>query len=188
MAEYYSGHSSKVISLVAKTWKNKQHPELAEIWKKLAPTLDQKNKKKYTKWFERLLLITPDNVDALMMCIEAAIQVENWNSATLYIDKVEAIQPTSELYRLKAIVQKNISVDGADVSASVRHMIERVADMQPEKCWICSETGRVYERWVALAPPHNSFNTIIWDYPQAFRFKSDYLEHSNVQLLNDVGF
>ncbi len=144
---------------------------------------------KYLKWFERLLAIEPKNDLALIMAAEAAVQVEDWSKAIGYIDTAEESHPSSELYRLKAIVQKNSHVDdGTDISASVRHMIERVADTQLEKCWICSETGRVYERWDAIAKPHNAFNTIIWDYPQAFRMKENYLSQSNLRVANDFGF
>ena len=45
--------------------------------------------------------------------------------------------------------------------------MEKAADAPASKVWTCKVSGRIYERWLAIAEPHGSFNSIVWDYPVA---------------------
>jgi len=52
-----------------------------------------------------------------------------------------------------------------DDGAAVRRWLERAMDAPENKVWTCAQSGLIYDRWSAFAAPHNSFNTILWDYP-----------------------
>lgn len=48
---------------------------------------------------------------------------------------------------------------------SMQEYLQLAATAPADRCWICSETGRTYDKWHVYAMPHGSFNTIVWDYP-----------------------
>ena len=50
--------------------------------------------------------------------------------------------------------------------------LEKAMSAPEFKKWVCTETGLVYNEWSPLTPPHNSFNTMVWDYPANHQKKS----------------
>jgi uncharacterized membrane-anchored protein len=66
------------------------------------------------------------------------------------------------LYRLWARLAERLGH-----SEEARRWLEKAADAPQGKVWTCLETGRIYDKWTAVAEPHGAFNTIRWDYPRA---------------------
>lgn len=157
----------KCARVIEKAWRIFPHHELAEIWTLLAPAPKGKNvdkdNAKSMEWFEKLVMLKPDSAEAQMACANAAMDIGHWGEAKAYLMVAEKIYPSAKLYRMQAIVEQNSTHN----EASIHSLMERAADALPDKVWVCQETGMIYEEWMAIAKPHGSFNSIVWDHAGA---------------------
>lgn len=167
LAEYYISKKKnrKAVSIVEKAWKKNPHPELVSLWDALTPKNNGKNSAKILKWYEHLIALNPDSAEGQMAAAHAAMDLGYWGEAKAYLMVAEKIYPSARLFRLRAIVEQN-STHNED---AIHELMEKASEALPDKSWICSETGLTYSEWSAIAMPHESFNTIIWDYPGAVR-------------------
>jgi HemY protein len=175
------GKKRKCASVVEKAWRISPHPDLADIWVRLAPLPKGKNATKdNTKtmdWYEKLVAFKPDSAESQMACARAAMDIEYWGEAKAYLMVAEKIYPSARLYRMQAIVEQNSTHN----DESIHRLMKRAAEALPNKVWICRETGMVYEEWKAIAKPHGSFNSMVWDYAGArvMQSNSNILSASN---------
>ena len=153
----------KAASIIEKAWHQNPHPDLAALWDQLAPEDNGKNQVKRLKWYEDLVAFKPDSAEGQMAAARAAINMGYWGEAKAYLMIAEKIYPTARLFRLRAIVEQN-STHNDD---AIHDLMEKASEALPDKVWTCRETGLTYDEWSAIAIPHESFNTIIWGYPQA---------------------
>ena len=165
LAVYYlkNKKNRKVISIVEKAWKENPHPDLAKIWDDLAPESNQKNADKILKWYQKLISSRPDSAEGYMAAASAAMDLGLWGEAKANLMVAEKIYPSARVYRLRAIVEQH-STHNED---AIHQLMEKASQALPDKVWICSQSGLIYKDWSAIAMPHESFNTIIWDYPGA---------------------
>lgn len=152
------------IRLVEKVWKHTPHPDLLLAWQAMEPqSKKKKNPAKTMAWYERLLALKPDSDEGQMAVAEIAIRENMYGEARAYLKMAESLRVSKKLYRLYADLEQKQTGD----EAAVKLWLEKAADAPSHKVWTCTQSGLVYERWSAFATPHNSFNTIIWDYPGA---------------------
>ena len=118
-----------------------------------------------------------------MCAARAAMDMDLWGEAKAYLKVAEKIHPSARVFRLRAIVEQN-STHNED---AIHQLMEKASEALPDKVWICRETGLTYDEWMPIAHPHESFNTIIWDYPGARLMKRDALSFvdSRADLLID---
>ena len=98
-----------------------------------------------------------------------------WGEAKSFLMIAEKIYPSARVFRLRAIVEQNSTHN----EESIHQFMEQASEALPDKRWVCRVTGLIYEDWAAIAVPHDSFNTIIWDYPGARIIKNEYLSFAN---------
>lgn len=178
------GKNKKAASIVENAWRENPHPDLAELWDRLAPESNGKNEKKILKWYQDLLSFRPDSLEGHIAAARAAMDLGFWGEAKAFLMVAEKIYPSARVFRLRAIVEQN-STHNED---SIHQFMEQASEALPDKRWLCRETGLVYEDWAAIAVPHESFNTIIWDYPGARIIKNEHLSFAgddNTALLID---
>lgn len=154
---------SKALKLLKKAWKEKAHPDLLIYWEKLTPVSKKKQAEKTMKWYEDLVALNPQSAEGQMAAAKAAMELQMWGEAKAYLKMAERLMPTASLYKLLAMVEKNSS----DNEEGVHHCLEKAGAALPDKVWVCSDTGMIYESWEPVAEPHGSFNSIVWDYPHA---------------------
>lgn len=164
-AHYYRTNSKnkKAIQLLENTWKVNAHPELAALWNELAPSKGKDLNTKKLAWAQKLVEMNPNSAASHIAAANVAIELGYWGEAKAYLMAAEKLYPSTQVYYLRAIVEQNISHN----DDKVEEVLEKANQALPSKVWTCSETGMVYDEWVAIAPPHDSFNTIIWDVPRA---------------------
>jgi len=133
------------------------------------------------KWYKRLLAINPQSVQGLLAVAEAAIQDSLWGEARNYLDRAEAIRTTSKLYELRAALEKK---SGNNDELNIAKYMKMAQNTEAEPHWICSETGRLYDRWSPIALPHGSFNTIIWDIPQNLPLSDTLISSKGTQSIS----
>ena len=153
----------KAAVMVERAWKTNPHPDLVDLWNDLAPEKTEKNAPKVLKWYEDLVAFKPDSAEGQMAAANAAMDLSYWGEARAYLMVAEKIYPSSRLFRLQAIVEQNSTHN----EESINKLIEKASTALPDKTWICRETGLTYDEWTAIAMPHESFNSIVWDYPGA---------------------
>ena len=168
----------RAISLVYKAWKRAPHPDLVALWMDLAPHLANKqitdakaqtklkfNKKPVTVagflWMERLRLARPECVEGYIGAAQAAFEEGLWGEARARLEEAERLRPCARVYRLRGDLEMRATQD----SDSAAHWYALADTAPPERVWTCRESGRIYAHWSALAEPHGSFNTIVWDFP-----------------------
>ena len=176
----------KVASLIEETWKKNPHPDLADIWDDLSPREGKDSDKKRLAWLDKLVGFKDNCAEAYIAAAKATIDMGYWGEAKAYLMAAEKIYPTMQGLQLRAIVEQNMTHNdnGLDV------VLEHAGNANPDKAWTCQQTGIVYNEWSAIAMPHDSFNTIIWDVPQARAMNEDILsrfESENSELLISSG-
>lgn len=163
LAQIYADDQKRrnAISVIERAWKDNPHPALVPVWEKLSPPNKPNDMTVHLRWFERLVALKPGDAESQMAAANAAIQDGLWGEAWQYLAAAEKIRPNARLYRLWAQMEEK-----TNHGESARRYWEKAASAAPDKVWTCRETGRIYERWSAIAEPHGAFNTIIWDYPR----------------------
>ena len=185
MAEHYlhNNKKRKAVAVIEKAWAKNPHPELANIWDSMAPENNSQNVNKRLKWYESLVSLKPDSAESQITAARAAMDMELWGEAKAYLMIAEKIYPSARLFRLRAIVEQNSTHN----DNAIHDLMEKASEALPDKAWVCQETGLVYDEWSAIATPHESFNTIVWDIPGAHAIKKapDLLQESKSALLID---
>lgn len=163
LARYYlqTGKRRKAVSLIEKAWAVNTHPDLLPLWASAGPPSKKNAASNNLRWFERLLAINTGSAEGQMAVAKAAMEAGLWGEAKNYLKMAEDIRTGKKLFRLYALLEEKTSND----PEQVQEWLGRAADAPSERCWICRETGHVYENWSAYAEPHGSFNTIVWDFP-----------------------
>jgi uncharacterized membrane-anchored protein len=78
-----------------------------------------------------------------------------------HLHKAEKVVADTRVFKLRAEIEKRAFQDNSEAL-----MWMKKAETAPEpRTWVCRATGRIYDTWHAIAEPHGSFNTIIWDFP-----------------------
>ncbi len=158
------GKNRQAAKVIEKTWKKNPHPELAEVWAKLAPEPKAKDKStaRRLRWAEKLIDLKPDSAESQIAAARAAIADRLWGEARAYLEEAAALQPCARVYRLRAELEEKATQD----DKKAEYWREKASSASPDKVWTCKLTGRVYDSWSPVAEPHGSFNTIVWSYPQ----------------------
>lgn len=148
-------------SMIKQTWKIHTHPELAELWGEALSPSKAKESMERVRWYEKLLEINPESVEALQALANVMIGEGLWGEARKCLEKAEKIRPNVNLYKIWAHLEERATQD----DKAVRAWLLKAADAPRERVWICSETGRIYDHWMPVSD-QGLFNTIIWDFPQ----------------------
>lgn len=164
------------MKIIEKTWNKTPHPDLQEAWLKLAPEGTSTPAKIY-QWLEKLAAFNPDHEASHIMLAEAALAQNLTGEARAHIDAAQSFRKNQRACRLMANLEEKA---GNHRAAEVCR--EAAMSAAPDRVWVCRETGRIYAAWMPFAPPHNSFNTIVWDDPTQAR-----REPSILTALPDAG-
>jgi HemY protein len=166
LAAFYiaQGKRRGAVQVIERAWKDNPHPELAALWAQLAPPKKDKDMTAHLRWFERLVALKPGDVESQIAAASAAIEDGLWGEAWQYLSAAEKIRPSARLYKIWAQMEEKTGH-----YESARRYWEKASSAPGDKMWVCSETGRIYECWSAIAEPHGAFDTIVWDMPIATR-------------------
>lgn len=164
LAELYieRGNRRGAKRVIEETWKTNPHRDLVPLWDRIAPKHKANDVSTRLSWFEKLVALNPHSAEGQLAAARVALEDELWGQAREYLDMADNLQPSARLYRLYASLEEKL---GNPEAANA--WLEQAADAPADKVWTCKQTGQIYERWMPVAKPHGSFNTIIWDYPKA---------------------
>jgi len=186
LAHYYvdANKRRKAVNLIETAWKENPHPELADIWNDLSPRSGKNANTKRLAWLNKLVDLNKSSVESYVAAAKIATEMEYWGEAKAYLMAAEKLYPTAEVFHLRAVVEKNMTHS----DDTIEDALGKAVNAMPAKTWTCIETGMVYSEWSAIAMPHESFNTIVWDAPQARSMNDNdlsMLKNDNPALLID---
>jgi len=153
------GRRKAAINVIEKAWKIQPHPDLVPLWNILFISKKTDNSIDRLKWFEKLCNNNPNSAESQITLATIAISENLWGAAKSALKLAETIRPSSRLYRLWAELEEKSFKD----TNKINKFLEKASLAEPDKIWVCKETGNTYNNWEAIAQPHKSFNTIIWD-------------------------
>jgi HemY protein len=165
LAKIYNmnGKRKKALAVIERAWKENPHPELIAMWDALAPQGKAKKKISRMQWFEKLLKDDVNSAEAQFALGRVAFEEGLWGDARNYLMRAQEIAPSASIYKALADLEERATRS----DEAVVTWLEKAADAPPDKTWMCMETGRMYDRWYPIAPPHGAFNSIVWDLPDS---------------------
>ncbi|MBI1301616.1 MAG: hypothetical protein GC137_08160 [Alphaproteobacteria bacterium] len=156
------GKRKTAIQMIKKQWQERPHPGLVTLWGEAFRPPRKGDGMARVKWFEELRDIKPESVEGLQALAGAYIHEALWGDARKCLQKAEEIRPNVNLYKIWAYLEERYGSD----EETVKEWLQKAADAPRERVWVCAETGRIYDEWVAVSDL-GLFNTIRWDFPQA---------------------
>lgn len=146
------------IKVIEKAWQTMPHPALLDAWMKLAPEGASATPAKAYHWVEKLVEYNPDHEASHLAMAEAALAQSLTGEARAHCEAALSVRKSQRSYRMLATIEEKLGNHNAAELCR-----ENAMTAAPERVWVCRESGRIYAAWMPFAPPHNSFNTIVWD-------------------------
>lgn len=151
------------VTLIQKVWQTAPHPDLAKIWLTLVPRRGQDKPAKRLSWAEKLVVLNPDAADSHLLAGRIAMEQSLWGPAKTYLERAESLRAGKDVYFLLAERARRSGGDAEEIKAYEA----KAESAPPSYAWVCSETGRIYERWQPFSPVKGgAFNTIRWQKPR----------------------
>lgn len=153
----------KAQSVITKAWKASPHGALALYWRDVLGADKAEDKLACLRWVEKLLKANAESAVGQLTAGQAAVDAGLWGEAREFFKRSEDLGPTVSLYKSLAELEER----SGDDQAAIKDWLSKAAGAPADKVWVCMESGNVYDRWMPVALPHGSFNTIVWDVPYA---------------------
>jgi HemY protein len=157
---YYQGQGqgAKARGVLEKAWKAAPHDAYVAVWAGLMPAGAQDDALARLKHIARLVKLNASSARAYREVGRAAMDAALWGEAKDYFEKADAIEPSAELYRLWASLEERSAHD--DEAAKL--WLEKATHAPDDRGWVCRDTGRVFDGWMAFVPPDSAFNSLEW--------------------------
>ena len=152
------GRVRRARKVLERTWRVAPHPALAAAYLDIlgaAPPLDR---------YRAVAQLTKENRDhpeSRFVAAEAAVAAKLWGEARQQLEALESLAPTARVYRLWAQLAEAEAHD--DVAA--RRWIDRAAEAEADKAWVCAVCGTVVDDWSAVCGHCDAFATLSWKQP-----------------------
>ena len=150
-----SGQAARVI---AKVWKISPHPDLAKLYSRAA---DANKPLQKVKRLERLIELSPNNVESHLAFAEAALDAELWGEARAHLETAIEINATVRVYRLLADLEER---SGAGSDAASKWLL-RAGTAVPDQAWVCSGCAAVWNSWLPICNNCDELGKVGWHTP-----------------------
>lgn len=152
------GRARRARKVLEKTWRLSPHPALSAVYKDIAGGATPLDR------YRAIAQLTKDNRDhpeSRFAVAEAAVAAKLWGEARQQLEALEAEAPTARVYRLWA----QLAEAEADDGAAARRWIDRAADADADKAWVCASCGTVADDWTAVCGHCHAFASLTWKQP-----------------------
>ena len=152
------GRVRRARKVLERTWRVAPHPALAAAYLDTfgnAPALDR---------YRAIAQLTKENRDhpeSRFVVAETAVAAKLWGEAKQQLEALETLDPSVRVFRLWAQLVEAEAHD--DVAA--RRWIDRAAEAEADKAWVCASCGTVDDGWSAVCGHCGSFATLAWKQP-----------------------
>ena len=152
------GRVRRARKVLERTWRVAPHPGLAAAYLDIAG--DAAPLDRY-RAIGRLTKDNRDHPESRFAIAEAAVAAKLWGEARQQLEALESLAPTAQVFRLRAQLAEAEAQD----DAAARRWIDRAADAEADKAWVCASCGTVADEWSAVCGHCGSFATQSWKQP-----------------------
>ncbi len=152
------GRVRRARKVLERTWRVAPHPALSAAYLDIlgdAPPLDR------YRAVTHLAKENPHHPESRFAIAEAAVDAKLWGEAKQQLEALESLAPTARIFRLWARLVEAETQD----DAAARSWIDRAADAEADKAWVCANCGTVADDWSAVCGHCGSFATQSWKQP-----------------------
>jgi HemY protein len=153
------GRVRRARKVLERTWREAPHPALSAAY------LDIIGDEAVLDRYRAITQLTKENAshpESRFAIAEAAVAAKLWGEAKQQLEALETAAPTARVFRLWArLAEAETQDDGA-----ARRWINRAADAEADKAWVCASCGTVSDDWSAVCGHCGSFATLAWKQPR----------------------
>ncbi len=153
-----AGKRRQAVQILEEGWKVAPHPDIAKVYATLDPSESAAQRQKRID--TRLAPLNRTHPETLVLQAELAMQAGDWDTARSRLEAALDAQPTARVYRLLAELARQSGGDGA----KAQEWLARASDAEPDRAWVCDDTGEVLPAWQPLAPS-GRFDAVNWSTP-----------------------
>jgi HemY protein len=152
------GRVRRARKVLEHAWRVAPHPALSAAY------LDIVGDEAVLDRYRAITKLTKENAshpESRFAIAEAAVAAKLWGEAKQQLEALETAAPTARVFRLWArLAEAETQDDGA-----ARRWIDRAADAEADKAWVCASCGTVSDDWSAVCGHCGSFATLSWKQP-----------------------
>jgi HemY protein len=152
------GRRRLALQVLEECWRVEPHPEVARAYAQLDP--NEAPAQRLQRVDTRLAPLNRDNPETLVLQAELAMQAHQWDIARSRLDAALASSHTARVYRLLAELERHAHGN----NAKAQEWLAKAVDAQPDKAWICDDTGEVLPTWQPFSPS-GRFDAVRWSTP-----------------------
>lgn len=152
------GSRRQAVRALEDCWRLNPHPDVARAYVQLET--GENPAQRLQRISKRLVPLNPDHPETLLLQGELAIQAHDWELARSRLEQARVIEPTPRVYRLLAELERSAHGD----NARAQEWLARAVDAQPDRAWVCEDTGEVVPAWRPFAPS-GRFDAVHWSTP-----------------------
>ena len=152
------GRRRLALQVLENAWRAQPHPDLARTYAQLDP--NETPAKRLQRVDSRLAPLAKSDTETLVLQAELAMQAGDWATARARLEAAEANGRTARVYRLLAELERQSGGDPAKAQA----WLAKATDAEPDRAWVCEDTGEVLPAWQPFAPS-GRFDAVQWTTP-----------------------
>jgi HemY protein len=152
------GRRRLALQILENAWRAQPHPEVARAYAQLDP--NEPPAKRLQRVDSRLAPLAKSDTETLVLQAELAMQAGKWDVARARLEAAEANGRAARVYRLLAEVER---LSGG-YNARAQAWLAKATDAEPDRAWVCEDTGEVLPAWQPFAPS-GRFDAVHWTAP-----------------------
>jgi HemY protein len=152
------GRRRLALQVLEECWRVEPHPEVGRAYAQLDPS--EAPAQRLQRVDTRLAPLNRDNLETLVLQAELAMQAHKWDIARSRLDAALAGSPTARVYRLLAELERHAHGN----NAKAQEWLAKAVEAQPDKAWICDDTGEALPAWQPFSPS-GRFDAVHWSTP-----------------------
>ena len=158
------GSLSHAKRLILNTWRINPHPDLVDPFTGLFENVEKFDT---VKRVELLCTRNPTHEESKIAMTRSYLEAELWAKARGAISLLATTKPTRRICLLMAQLEEKQNRD----SMANRLWLERAASAEPDRIWICSSCGNIFEFWSSICSKCGSVGSILWSVPRPSNIK-----------------
>lgn len=152
------GRRRLALSILEECWRVEPHPDVGHAYAQLDPT--ETPAQRLQRVDARLAPLHRDHVETLALQAELAIQAHQYDVARSRLEAALTGEHSARIYRLLAELERTAHGN----NAKAQEWLAKAVDAQPDKAWICEDTGEMLPAWQPFGTT-GRFDAVRWATP-----------------------
>lgn len=144
--------------VLKKAWEAQPHPDLAAAFAAIEP---DETPEARIKRFEKLVKLTPDHPEAIMLRAELQIAAEDFPAARRALGDLIETAPDARALTIMAAIERG---EGASDNV-VKGWLARALNAPRGPQWVCEKCNHIHSEWEPVCANCASFDTLSWKSP-----------------------